>query len=89
MLRRGNPDEAVSETLKSTIIQVAAFRTAGEAEGTRVALLFLDLKARVIPPSAINGGGIESYLVHLNGPRHACYGRCTDKNGYSALVRRE
>ena len=31
-------DEAVSETLKSTIIQAAAFRTAGAAEDTRVAL---------------------------------------------------
>ncbi|MGB1849300.1 MAG: SPOR domain-containing protein, partial [Litorivicinaceae bacterium] len=49
-------DEAVAETLKSTIIQVASFKTAEAADDTRVALLFLDLKARVIPPSESNGG---------------------------------
>ncbi len=83
-------DEAVSETLKSTIIQVAAFRTAGEAEGTRVALLFLDLKARVIPPSAINGGWYRIVLGPFKTVRDM---RATadvlTKNGYSALVRRE
>ena len=39
-------DEAVAETLKSTIIQVASFKTAEAADDTRVALLFLDLKRR-------------------------------------------
>ena len=83
-------DEAVSETLKSTMIQVAAFRTAEAAEDTRVALLFLDLKARVIPPSAINGGWYRIVLGPFKTVRDM---RATadvlTKNGYSALVRRE
>lgn len=83
-------DEAVSETLKSTMIQVAAFRTAESAEDTRVALLFLDLKARVIPPSAINDGWYRIVLGPFKTVRDM---RATadvlTKNGYSALVRRE
>ena len=83
-------DEAVSETLKSTIIQVAAFKTAEAADDTRVALLFLDLKARVIPPSAINGGWYRIVLGPFKTVRDM---RATadilTKNGYSALVRRE
>ena len=54
-------DEAVAETLKSTIIQVASFKTAEAADDTRVALSFLDLKARVIPPSESNGGWSAGY----------------------------
>ena len=49
-------DEAVTEKLKSSIIQIASFRTAEAAEDARVTLLFLDLRARVIPPSQTNGG---------------------------------
>ena len=83
-------DEAVSETLKSTIIQAAAFRTAGAAEDTRVALLFLDLKARVIPPNTKNGGWYRIVLGPFKTVRDM---RATadvlTKNGYSALVRRE
>ena len=83
-------DEAVSETLKSTLIQVAAFRTAEAADDTRVALLFLDLKARVIPPSEINGGWYRIVLGPFKTVRemHAAADVLT-KNGYSVLVRRE
>ena len=83
-------DEAVSETLKSTIIQVAAFRTAEAADDTRVALLFLDLKARVIPPSAINGGWYRIVLGPFKTVRDMrAAADVLTKNGYSALVRRE
>ena len=83
-------DEAVTETLKSTVIQVASFRTAEAADDTRVALLFLDLKARVIPPSATGGGWYRIVLGPFKTVRDM---RATadvlTKNGYSALVRRE
>ncbi|MEC8126436.1 MAG: SPOR domain-containing protein [Pseudomonadota bacterium] len=83
-------DEVVAETLKSTIIQVASFRTAEAADDTRVALLFLDLKARVIPPSATNGGWYRIVLGPFKTVRDM---RATadvlTKNGFSALVRRE
>ena len=83
-------DEAVAETLKSTIIQVAAFRTAEAADDTRVALLFLDLKARVIPPSAINGGWYRIVLGPFKTVRDMrAAADVLTKNGYSALVRRE
>ena len=83
-------DEAVAETLKSTMIQVAAFRTAEAAEDTRVALLFLDLKARVIPPSAINGGWYRIVLGPFKTVRDMrAAADVLTKNGYSALVRRE
>jgi len=83
-------DEAVSETLKSTMIQVAAFRTAEAADDTRVALLFLDLKARVIPPSAINGGWYRIVLGPFKTVRDMrAVADILTKNGYSALVRRE
>ena len=83
-------DEAVSETLKSTMIQVAAFRTAEAADDTRVALLFLDLKARVIPPSAINGGWYRIVLGPFKTVRDMrAAADILTKNGYSALVRRE
>ena len=83
-------DEAVSETLKSTMIQVAAFRTAESAEDTRVALLFLDLKARVIPPSATNGGWYRIVLGPFKTVRDMrAAADVLTKNGYSALVRRE
>ena len=83
-------DEAVAETLKSTIIQVASFKTAEAADDTRVALLFLDLKARVIPPSESNGGWYRIVLGPFKTVRDM---RATAdvliKNGYSALVRKE
>ena len=83
-------DEAVSETLKSTMIQVAAFRTAEAADDTRVALLFLDLKARVIPPSAINGGWYRIVLGPFKTVRDMrAAADILTKIGYSALVRRE
>jgi cell division protein FtsN len=83
-------DEAVAEKLKTTIIQVASFRMAEAAEDTRVALLFLDLKARVIPPSQTNGGWYRIVLGPFKTVRDM---RATadvlTKNGYNALVRRE
>ena len=83
-------DQAVAETLKSTIIQVASFKTAEAADDTRVALLFLDLKARVIPPSESNGGWYRIVLGPFKTVRDM---RATAdvliKNGYSALVRKE
>ena len=83
-------DEAVSETLKSTMIQVAAFKTAEAADDTRVALLFLDLKARVIPPSATNGGWYRIVLGPFKTVRDMrAAADILTKNGYSALVRRE
>ena len=83
-------DEAVSETLRSTIIQVAAFRTAEAADDTRVALLFLDLKARVIPPNALNGGWYRIVLGPFKTVRDMrAAADVLTKNGYSALVRRE
>ena len=83
-------DEAVSETLKSTLIQVAAFRTAEAADDTRVALLFLDLKARVIPPSETNGGWYRIVLGPFKTVREMrAAADVLTKNGYSVLVRRE
>ena len=83
-------DEAVAETLKSTIIQVASFRTAEAADDTRVALLFLDLKARVNPPSATNGGWYRVVLGPFKTVRDMrAAADILTKNGYSALVRRE
>ena len=83
-------DEAVSETLKNTLIQVAAFRTAEAADDTRVALLFLDLKARVIPPSEINGGWYRIVLGPFKTVRDMrAAADVLTKNGYSVLVRRE
>jgi hypothetical protein len=83
-------DEAVAETLKSTIIQVASFKTAEAADDTRVALLFLDLKARVIPPSESKGGWYRIVLGPFKTVRDM---RATAdvliKNGYSALIRKE
>jgi len=49
-------DEAIAKKLQSTLVQVASFRTFEAAESARVALLLLDLKARVIPASTQNGG---------------------------------
>ena len=83
-------DEAVAETLKSTIIQVASFRTAEAADDTRVALLFLDLKARVIPPSVTNPGWYRIVLGPFKTVRDMrAAADVLTKNGYSALVRRE
>ena len=83
-------DEAVSETLESTLIQVAAFRTAEAADDIRVALLFLDLKARVIPPSEINGGWYRIVLGPFKTVREMrAAADVLTKNGYSVLVRRE
>ena len=83
-------DEAVAEKLKSTVIQVASFRTADSAESTRVALLFLDLKARVIPPSQTNGGWYRIVLGPFKTVRDMrAAADVLTKNGYDAQVRRE
>ena len=83
-------DEAVAERLKSTIIQVASFRTAEAAENARVTLLFLDLKARVIPPSQSDGGWHRLILGPFKTIRdmQATIDTLT-KNGYNALERKE
>ena len=83
-------DEAAAETLKSTIVQVASFRTAEAAEDTRVALLFLDLKARVLPPSQTNGGWYRIVLGPFKTIRDMqAAADVLKKNGYNALIRRE
>jgi len=83
-------DEAAAETLKSTIVQVASFRTAEAAEDTRVALLFLDLKARVLPPSQTNGGWYRVVLGPFKTIRDMqAAADVLKKNGYNALIRRE
>ena len=83
-------DEAVAEKLKSTVIQVASFRTVDSAESTRVALLFLDLKARVIPPSQTNGGWYRIVLGPFKTVRDMrAAADVLTKNGYDAQVRRE
>ena len=83
-------DEAVAEKLKSTIIQVASFRTADAAEDARVTLLFLDLRARVIPPSQTNGGWYRLILGPFKTIRdmQATVDTLT-KNGYNAFERKE
>ena len=83
-------DEAVAERLESTIIQVASFRTAEAAENARVTLLFLDLKARVIPPSQSNSGWYRLTLGPFKTIRdmQATIDTLT-KNGYNALERKE
>jgi len=83
-------DEAIAEKLKSTVVQVASFRTADTAESTRVALLFLDLKARVIPPSQTNGGWYRIVLGPFKTVRDMRAAEdVLTKNGYDAQVRRE
>lgn len=83
-------DEAVAEKLKSTVIQVASFRAADSAENTRVALLFLDLKARVVPPSQTNGGWYRIVLGPFKTVRNMrAVADILTKNGYDAQVRRE
>ncbi|HBX27044.1 MAG TPA: hypothetical protein DEF72_06390 [Gammaproteobacteria bacterium] len=83
-------DEAAAEKLKSKIIQVASFRDAKAAEDARITLLFLDLKARVIPPSQTNGGWYRITLGPFKTIRdmQATVDTLT-KNGYNALVRKE
>ena len=83
-------DEAVAETLKKTIVQVASFRTAEAAEDARVTLLFLDLEARVRPPSQTNGGWYRLTIGQFKTIRdmRATVDTLT-KNGYNALVRKE
>ena len=83
-------DEAVTEKLKSTIIQVASFRTAEAAEDARITLLFLDLRARVIPPSQTNGGWYRLILGPFKTIRdmRATVDTLT-KNGYNAFERKE
>lgn len=78
-------DEAIAKTLQSTLVQVASFRTSEAAESTRVALLFLDLKARVIPPSETNGGWYRVVLGPFKTVRdmQAAADRLS-KNGYDA-----
>ena len=83
-------DEAVAEKLKSSIIQIASFRTAEAAEDARVTLLFLDLKARVIRPSQSDDGWYRLILGPFKTIRdmQAAVDTLT-KNGYNALVRKE
>lgn len=78
-------DEAIAKALQSTLVQVASFRTSEAAESTRVALLFLDLKARVIPPSETNGGWYRVVLGPFKTVRdmQAAADRLA-KNGYDA-----
>jgi cell division protein FtsN len=78
-------DEAIAKKLQSTLVQVASFRTSEAAESTRVALLFLDLKARVIPPSTSNGGWYRVVLGPFKTVRdmQAAADRLA-KNGYDA-----
>lgn len=78
-------DEAIAKKLQSTLVQVASFRTSEAAESTRVALLFLDLKARVIPPSETNGGWYRVVLGPFKTVRdmQAAADRLA-KNGYDA-----
>ena len=83
-------DEAIAEKLKSTVVQVASFRSSDTAENTRVALLFLDLKARVIPPSQTNGGWYRIVLGPFKTVRDMRAAEdVLTKNGYDAQVRRE
>jgi len=83
-------DEAAAEKLKSKIIQVASFKDAEAAEDARITLLFLDLKARVIPPSQTDGRGHQIILGPFKTIRdmQATVDVLT-KNGYNALVRKE
>ena len=83
-------DEAVAEKLKSTIIQVASFRNAEAAEDARVTLLFLDLRARVIPSRPTNGGWYRLVLGPFKTIRdmQATVDTLT-KNGYNPLQRKE
>jgi cell division protein FtsN len=78
-------DEAIAERLKNTLVQVASFRSAESAESTRVALLFLDLKARVLPPSESNGGWHRVVIGPFKTVRdmQAAIDRLT-KNGHDA-----
>ena len=83
-------DAAAAERLKSKIIQVASFKDVEAAEDARITLLFLDLKARVIPPSQTDGGGYRIILGPFKTIRdmQATVDTLT-KNGYDALVRKE
>ena len=78
-------DEAIAKRLKNTLVQVASFRSAESAESTRVALLFLDLKARVLPPSESNGGWHRVVIGPFKTVRdmQAAMDRLT-KNGHDA-----
>lgn len=49
-------EEVIAKQLKSTLVQVASFRNASDAESTRVELLLLNMQARIIPASSDNGG---------------------------------
>jgi cell division protein FtsN len=49
-------DKSIGKELTSKLVQTGSFKSLEAAENTRIALLFLDLKARVIPPSKSNGG---------------------------------
>ena len=79
-------DQAIQKKLQTMLVQVASFRTAEAAENTRVALLLLDLKARVIPPSDQNGGWHRVVLGPFKSMRdlQAAADRLA-KNGYDAL----
>lgn len=79
-------DQAIEKKLQTTLVQVASFRSAESAEDTRVALLLLDLKARVIPPSDQNGGWHRVVLGPFKSVRdlQAAADRLA-KNGYDAL----
>lgn len=78
-------DEAIAKRLKNTLVQVASFKSAESAESTRVSLLFLDLKARVLPPSETNGGWHRVVIGPFKTVRdmQAAMDRLT-KNGHDA-----
>ena len=83
-------DDAISQQLKSTFIQVASFRTHEAAERTRVALLFLNLKARVILPSSNNSEWYRIVLGPFKTKRDmSAAADVLAKNGFDAQVRKE
>lgn len=83
-------DDAISQQLKSTFIQVASFRTHEAAERTRVALLFLNLKARVAPPSSNTGEWHRIVLGPFKTKRDmSAAADVLAKNGFDAQVRKE
>ena len=83
-------DDAISQQLKSTFIQAASFRTHEAAERTRVALLFLDLKARVVPPSSNTGEWYRIVLGPFKTKRDmSAAADVLAKNGFDAQVRKE
>lgn len=83
-------DDAISLQLKSKVIQVASFRTHEAAERIRVELLFLNLKARVIPPKLNNSKWYRIVLGPFKTKRDmSAAADILTKNGFEAQVRKE